>query len=101
MARKTSSSFYMRRHSYQYKTYRQDPSTRATFILGQDSWQIYINIMPRTDATINGRLIYISKHTKSITTNRDIGDKHKITDPIQELHNVKTDIGIATVEETH
>ena len=57
--------------------------------------------MPKGEDKIKGHLTQISKHTQSTTTNRISGDNPTITDPIQEQHNVKTELVMATVEETH
>ena len=56
------------------------------------------NNMPKSEATIKGHLTQIRNHTQSTTTNKNNGKTHMITDPIQEQHNGKTEIIMATLE---
>ena len=60
-----------------------------------------INKVPKDEATIKGHLTQIRKHTRSTKTNKINGDKHTITDPIQEQHNGRIELVIAILDKTH
>ena len=57
--------------------------------------------MPKAEATINDKLTQIGKNTRPKTTNNTNGDKHMITDPIQEQHNGRIELVIAILDKTH
>ena len=57
--------------------------------------------MPKAEATIKGHLTNIRKNKRSKITNKKIGDQRTNTDKIQEHNNSKTDLVMATVDESH
>ena len=56
--------------------------------------------MPKSEATIKVHLTQIRKHTLTTTTNKNIGDQHTRTDPIQEQNNGKKELDMDTMDKT-
>ena len=60
-----------------------------------------INKVPKAEATIKGHLSYIRKHARLTTTNKNSGEEHTHTHPIQEQHNGKKELVMTTPEKIH
>ena len=56
--------------------------------------------MTKSEATIKGHLAQ-SKKKRSKKINKSIREEQTHTDPVQEPNNSKTELVMATVEETH
>ena len=57
--------------------------------------------MPKTEAKIKGHIAHIKNNSRSTTTNKNSGGEQTHIYPIQEQHNGKTDVFMATVDKTH
>ena len=57
--------------------------------------------MPKAEATINRNLVQRRKKSRSTTTNNSGGEEQTHVDSLKEQYKVKTELAMATVEETH
>ena len=87
----------MRHISAQYKTHRQNQSTRDSSIHGLDSRQNKLTIC----LSLGPQPRSLSQKSYTKKTNKKIGDKHTSTDPSQEKNNGKTELIMDTVGKTH